>query len=275
MKTITQTSKSLVWLVLSAILTILSYASCSNANAQAFLYSSESNSPLSDARPGQYFFDLAVQNISKNDYRYAVMLYKVAASWAYKPAEYNLGVVFVKGEGGVPEDHLQGLAWLTLAAERGDKQYVAARDRVRGALPPSEVAQADAIAVELSKTYGDEHALPRAKLRWRGVRNNPTGSHVGFVSNLKVGAMNVASNSNPRGSKASGRLGTNGGISGQAAGLTGGNYVDGSIAYRDLRESDNPYDPKFDVSTVIVGEVQTAGSKEDKKQDPPTDVLKQ
>src|SRR6266404_4771469 len=84
-------------------------------------------SPRGDAVPGEYFFQKGVEAIKKNDYRHAVVMYKVAASWAFKMAEYNLGVIFVRGEGGVPEDHAQGLAWLTLAAERNDGQYFAAR----------------------------------------------------------------------------------------------------------------------------------------------------
>jgi hypothetical protein len=236
----------------------VSYLFSGNLSAQGFLYSKESSSPRDDAVPGLYFFRLGVDEIRKQDYRYAITLYKIAASWAYKPAEYNLGVIFVKGEGGVPEDRPQGLAWLTLAAERSDKTYVAARDRVRSALPPEEVAKADALVLDLNKTYGDEHALPRAKARWRDVRNNATGSHLGFVGNLQVGSMNAQSG-NPMGTKGSGKLGTNGGISNAAAGLTGGEYVAGSVAYRELRETDNPYDPRFDVGTVTVGNVVTLG----------------
>ncbi len=33
-------------------------------------------------------------------FRYAVDRYQVAASWGYKPAQYNLGIIYFKGEGG-------------------------------------------------------------------------------------------------------------------------------------------------------------------------------
>jgi hypothetical protein len=211
-----------------------------------------SGSPRDDAVPGEYFFQKGVEAIKKNDYRHAVAMYKVAASWAFKMAEYNLGVIFVRGEGGVPEDHAQGLAWLTLAAERNDHQYVAARDMVKGQLDAEELAQADRVLADLKKTYGDEVALPRAKSRWREVRTSATGSHLGFTgSNLQVGAAA------PRGTNAPSvktRYTAKGAFGLSSAGdFTGGHQTDGSISYRELRETDNPYDAKFDVGTVTVG----------------------
>ena len=240
-----------------------------NAIAQGF-YAKDYSSPRDSAIPGEYFFNLGVDEIRRNDYRYAITLYKIAASWAYKPAQYNLGVIFVKGEGGVPEDRPQGLAWLTLAAERDNKNYVSARDRVRAALTPDEAAKADALAANLSETYGDKRALPRAKARWRDVRNGATGSHLGFVGNLQVGALNVPNSNNPmneKGGHGNSSAGANGNLQSPMA-ILGNGYTDGSIAYRELRETDNPYDPRFDVGTVTVGAVETVGKKDnDKKQE--------
>ena len=265
-------------LYLSAIACSLAGLASSAAFGQGFMYSRESSSsPREDAVPGEYFFRLGVDAIKKHDYRYAIMLYKIAASWAYKPAEYNLGVIFAKGEGGVPEDRPQGMAWLTLAAERGNKDYAAARDKVRTALTPDESSKAEALVSELNKTYGDEHALPRAKARWREVRNNATGSHLGFVGDLKVGAMNVPTSNNPTSHKGGfGPLGTGGGLQ-TASSINGGNYTDGSIAYRELRASDNPYDPKFDVGTVTVGDVVTVekGKSSDQSAAAPEETKKQ
>jgi len=217
-------------------------------------------SPRDSAVPGEYFFNKGVEAVSKGDYRHAVAMYKVAASWAYKMAEYNLGVIFIRGEGGVPEDHAQGMAWLMLAAERNNEQYVAARDLAKSELGTQELSQADRILADLKNTYGDEAALPRAKARWREVRVSATGSHVGFTGNLQVGASAARANSNPLKEKRP----TGAGALGSAADLTGGNSEDGSIAYRELRETDNPYDPKFDVGTVTVGPLTSAGEKADK-----------
>jgi hypothetical protein len=241
-----------------------------SAMAQDF-YAKDYSTPRDSAVPGEYFFNLGVDEIKRNDYRYAITLYKIAASWAYKPAQYNLGVIFVKGEGGVPEDRPQGLAWLTLAAERDEKKYVSIRDRVRTALTADEVAKADALVADLSQTYGDKRALPRAKARWRDVRNGATGSHLGFTGELHVGAMNVPGSNNPlneKGGHGKSTAGANGSLQSPSA-ILGSSYADGSISYRELRETDNPYDARFNVGTVTVGAVEAAGKNDgDKKQNP-------
>jgi hypothetical protein len=241
-----------------------------SAMAQDF-YAKDYSTPRDSAVPGEYFFNLGVDEIKRNDYRYAITLYKIAASWAYKPAQYNLGVIFVKGEGGVPEDRPQGLAWLTLAAERDEKKYVSIRDRVRTALTADEVAKADALVADLSQTYGDKRALPRAKARWRDVRNGATGSHLGFTGELHVGAMNVPGSNNPlneKGGHGKSTAGANGNLQSPSA-ILGSSYADGSISYRELRETDNPYDARFNVGTVTVGAVEAAGKNDgDKKQNP-------
>lgn len=115
------------------------------------------NSPTSDGRPGVYFFALGVQAVKKGDYRHALGMYKVAASWAYKPAEYNLGVMYFKGQG-VPVDRARGAAWMILAAERGTPSYVRARDLMVTALTNVQFQQADQIWNELKPTYGDASA---------------------------------------------------------------------------------------------------------------------
>src|ERR1700740_209129 len=52
------------------------------------------SAPEADARPGEYYFLLGAQAYRKHDYEHAIEMYQVAASWAYKPAEYNLGVIY-------------------------------------------------------------------------------------------------------------------------------------------------------------------------------------
>lgn len=136
------------------------------------------NTPESDGRPGVKFFEYGVDAFRKGDYKHALDMYKVAASWAYKPAEYNLAVMYFKGEG-VPVDRARGAAWMVLAAERGDPRYVEARDVMITLLSKAEFAQTDEVWGQLKNTYGDEVALRRAKAQWAWVRSHRTGTRVG------------------------------------------------------------------------------------------------
>lgn len=230
--------------------------------------------PEADGRPGEYYFYKGVEAIRKKDYDFAVEMYQIAASWAYKTAEYNLGVMYLHGEG-VPVDRPRAMAWMALASERGDSKYVEARERIYAELTAEEFAKANEIWRELKPTYGDQVAMQRAKTRWVETRHETTGSHVGYAGNLQVGAddprgfpFTVPSlkNSNPMGSEkmANERVRAPAdGFATAAFGLTGGNQVDGTIAYRQFQMSDNPYDPIFEHGTVIVGPVKPADTAKD------------
>ena len=147
------------------------------------------NTPESDGRPGVKFFTLGVQAFRKGEYRHAIDMYKVAASWAYKPAEYNLAVMYFKGQG-VPVDRPLGAAWMVLAAERGDASYVQARDMMVTLLSKSQFMQTDEHWGSLRKTYGDAVALRRAKAQWAWVKTHQTGTRVGGTTGeLSVGVL--------------------------------------------------------------------------------------
>jgi hypothetical protein len=241
------------------------YDSADNANRMS---STRATSAEDSARPGEYFFGLGANAFKKKDYAFAVHMYGVAASWAYKPAEYNLGVMYALGQG-VPVDLPRAMAWMTLAAERGEKSYVAARELINAKLSNAQFAQADAIYGELYPTYGDASALRRAKDRWAQVRSSMTGSRVGSVaSELKVGVS--ASGESPMGapSKTKGakmnRVGTG------ASDLLNGEEVDGAIAYEQLLKSDNPYDPKFEWRPGSKGKVTVEPIVPVKKSDVPS-----
>jgi hypothetical protein len=206
--------------------------------------------PEEDGRPGQYFYYRAVDAVKRKQYKFAIDMYETSASWAYKPAQYNLAVMYAKGEG-IPVDKPRAMAWAALAAERGDRDYVDAREVIYADLSKDEFAQANVIWRELKKTYADDVALERAKARWAQVKAGITGSRVGGVGNLKVGAESSGGKLTyimPNGRSA---LDANA-VSGASV-LTGGS-IDGSVAYRQLRESANPYDPRFEqpVGTAIV-----------------------
>ncbi|HKZ09175.1 MAG TPA: sel1 repeat family protein [Rhodanobacteraceae bacterium] len=198
------------------------------------------NTPESDGRPGVKFFTLGMQAFRKGDYRHAIDMYKVAASWAYKPAEYNLAVMYFKGQG-VPVDRPLGAAWMILAAERGDSRYVQARDMMVTLLGKSEFMQTDAHWGALKKTYGDAVAMRRAKAQWAWVKTHQTGTRVGGATGeLAVGVLDGghAPVSLDAGGKPI-KTATTG-----AAILQSGS-IDGSLAYRQFQQSDDPYDPVF------------------------------
>jgi len=199
-------------------------------------------------------------------------MYEVAAAWAFKPAEYNLAIMYARGQG-IPVDLPRGMAWMALAAERNEKRYVDAREVIYAELTKEQFEQANGIWRELKKTYGDEVALRRAKARWAQVRASMTGSRVGSVGNLSVGMpnANMGDPSNQKNQKTGNNVHTS---SSTAAEITGGNGVDGSIAYRQLRDSDNPYDPKFKagaIGTATVGEPTQVkdGAHDESKPDQP------
>jgi hypothetical protein len=198
--------------------------------------------PEEDGRPGQYFFYRAVDAVRHKQYKFALDMYETSASWAYKPAQYNLAVMYLKGDG-IPVDKPRAMAWAALAAERGDQDYVDAREVIYADLSKDEFAKANGIWRDLKKTYGDDVALERAKTRWAEVKAGITGSRVGGIGNLKVGAQSSGGKLTyimPTGKSA---------IDGNqvsGASILAGGSIDGAVAYKQLRESTNPYDPKFE-----------------------------
>ncbi len=215
--------------------------------------------PEADGRPGEYYFKLAVQAFQKQQYSYAIDMYKVAASWAYKPAEYNLGVMYFKGQG-VPVDRPLGTAWMVLAAERNTPHYDQVRDLMVTLLSNNEFSKADALYGELKPTYGDATALHKAEVRWAQVRAAMTGSRVGSsASPLRVGALNggrvMSSHST---SPALRHMDTS------AWEYFSGEDMDGAVAYEQFRQSINPYDVKFQnnpVGTISIGPLQPLKTK--------------
>ncbi|MGH8190663.1 MAG: tetratricopeptide repeat protein [Rhodanobacteraceae bacterium] len=201
--------------------------------AAGAMSNSNFNTPESDGRPGVYYFDLGAQAFRRHDYMHAVAMYKVAASWAYKPAEYNLALMYFRGQG-VPADRPLGAAWAVLAAERGSPLYVEARDAMITILNKAEFAQTDELWGQLKQTYGDKVALTRAKARWRRAGDEATGSHLGHgMGYLRVGEIARTGPLDPKV------------VPKTAAGVLTGGSVDGSVAYRQFQQSDNPYSPIF------------------------------
>jgi hypothetical protein len=254
----------------------------SNYAAASRLSDSGDSTPEADARPGEYYFRLGAHAFRTKNYTFAIQMYQVSASWAYKPAEYNIAVMYARGQG-VPVDLPRAMAWIALAAERNEKHYIEAREAVFAEISKEQFDQANAIWRELKPTYGDEVALRRAKARWAQVRANMTGSRVGSAAVPldvgmpavgQAGRSQVPNMTHANYSKSALKTGPSGIVGTSSGELLSGRGVDGDIAYRQFRESDNPYDPKFDrtaFGTTLVGppsEVKAGENKETKTDAP-------
>ena len=106
-----------------------------------------------------------------------------------------------------------------------------------------QFVETDELWSQLRKTYGDKVALRRAKAQWAWAKSQKPGSRVGgVVGELYVGASNAPQGRNQKGK------------SGKAAMFASGwgylpsGSLDGSVAYRQFQQSDNPYSPVFEKS---------------------------
>ncbi|MEO7935568.1 MAG: SEL1-like repeat protein, partial [Dokdonella sp.] len=125
--------------------------------------------PEGSGRPGIFFFKKGVNAFEKDQTAFAINMYEVSAAWAYKPAQYNLSVIYSRGQG-VPVNLPRAMAWIALAAERGDSRYVDARDAINAKLTSEQVVEANRILDELKPKYADARALRRATHRWRDAK---------------------------------------------------------------------------------------------------------
>lgn len=200
--------------------------------------------PEDSARPGETFYYRAAAAWEKSKYAFARDMYRTSASWAYKPAQYSLGVMYFNGDG-VAANRALGMAWLALAAERGDPAYVSYKDNAYTQMTEAEFSRANVLWREMKRTYGDAVALKRARNRWLQVRRAATGSHLGEgMGPMKVGGL--------------GRYGADHGaqiVNGWEA--TGPGSVDAAVAYSRLRSTANPYDDALrqTTGTTNVGEL--------------------
>jgi len=174
------------------------------------------------AKPGEAFFAQGVKAVRLNQFRYAVDRYEVSASWGYKPAPADLG----------------------------DKNFNDERELAYSEISTEEFARANELWREMKKIYADDVALDRAKQRWVEVRNGETGSHLGGATGpMAVGSRNRDNNNVYKDTPSHSPVPFANSITSTPAGVTGAGAVDGSIAYRQLRSTDNPYDPTLNPAT--------------------------
>lgn len=121
-----------------------------------------------------------------NRHRAAFEYYKVAAFWADKLAQYNVGVMYLQGQG-VEFDPVRGWAWLELSAERKYPDMVAAADQLSALLDGAQRQAARRILEEeLLPEYGDDVAIERTAKEMRRELRRGTGSRLGSRASLSA-----------------------------------------------------------------------------------------
>jgi hypothetical protein len=82
----------------------------------------------------------------------AVHWYRKAAEQGSAKAHISLGLMYYKGEG-VPEDFVRAYAWTSIAAAQGDEITKKNKDIIKGQMTPAQIAEAQKLSHELWEKY--------------------------------------------------------------------------------------------------------------------------
>ena len=91
--------------------------------------------------------------VERADYEQAFALYQKAARWGHKGAQYVLGELYAEGKG-VARDPVSAYAWLAVASEAPDRDFVKARNRIGNELTDTQKVEAERLAGELASVHG-------------------------------------------------------------------------------------------------------------------------
>jgi len=141
----------------------------------------EMRAPHYENTPSAIHMDQAQRAYERGLYLAAMEQYRIAAQWGDKFGQYNIGVMYLRGEG-VDFDPVRGWAWLELAAERDYPQFVEPADELYAMLDEEQRQLGRAILEEeLMPEYGDDVAVERAARRMERERRNMTGTRTGSL----------------------------------------------------------------------------------------------
>ena len=113
--------------------------------------------------PGDYYFCAANKALQAGNTGKARAMYEESAAWGDKRAMFNLGLLYLRGDG-LRRDEPHGLAWLALSAERESDRLQ--REVLVGAwkaASPETRSAADALWNRMKLQYADRVALARAR----------------------------------------------------------------------------------------------------------------
>ena len=126
--------------------------------------------------------NLAEEAYDQTDYRRAFFIYRnELVPIGDKYGQYMVGFMYLTGKG-VEEDRIAASAWYRLAAERGTREFILARDQVMATLQDAQRNASDRLFVELRQQYGDLALLTRAVRKDYDELRGRTGSRLGSDS---------------------------------------------------------------------------------------------
>lgn len=139
--------------------------------------------------PGQFNFCVARNRLIEGRYEQGVEMLELASSWASKPAQQLLGVMYFNGDA-VPRDRALGLAWLQLAAERGDAYSLGLLQSAMNVSTAAERTGALAHLARMQPRYADSVAAVRADNRYRRFMRHAR-AHPGFGGGKCIFGLNT------------------------------------------------------------------------------------
>lgn len=112
--------------------------------------------------------------------------FKSAARWADKFAQFNVGAMYLRGEG-TEFDPVRAWAWFELAAERDYPDMVETADNLWRKLDAGQHRQAQSILQdELLPKYGDDVAIEKTARKMQRELREATGSRLGAAGSLQI-----------------------------------------------------------------------------------------
>lgn len=167
--------------LLAAFAIVVSLGVCESASGQ-----SSSQYSYAEHTPGARLVAEGSRSYRAGQFTSALTKYEDAARWADKFAQFNIGVMHLKGQG-TEFDPVRALAWFQLAAERGYPMMVSMVEDLEAQLEAVDRRRAERIRIEeLEPEYGDAVAIERTQRRMERNRRQATGSRLGFAGFLRV-----------------------------------------------------------------------------------------
>ena len=128
----------------------------------------------------------------------AITYLRRAARYADKPSQALLAAIYWEGNG-IAQDRSTAYAWMDLAAERGYRDYLVAREQYWADLGDADRAAALKVGAALYDEFGDAVAQPRMNQELRRARSEMTGSRVGVIGPLTIIPLRTTGLSSMRG----------------------------------------------------------------------------